>query len=80
MAIDSHKPLSLQEAKEQLRAAGHRLSPTCWLQRHPWQILTLALSFGLLAGDRRKPGMAARLVLQQFVPVMFSAMLGRKTS
>lgn len=80
MAITPLKPLTLQEAKEQLRAAGQRLTIAGMLRSHPWPLLSVALSFGLLAGSRRQSGVAARLLVQQFVPVVFSALLGRKTT
>ncbi len=81
MANAPSEPLTLQEAKMQLRAAGQRLTIAGLLRSHPWPLLSVALSFGLLAGGRRQSGVAARFMLQQFAPVVFSALLGRgKTS
>lgn len=81
MASASPKPLTLQEAKEQLRTAGQRPSPTGWLQRHPLQFLALSLSCGFLAGNRRQSGVEASLMLQKLVPVIVSTLLfSRKTT
>lgn len=77
MANAPFKPLTLQEAKVQLRAAGQRLTFAGLIRSHPWPLLSVALSCGLLAGSRRQPGVAARLLVQQFAPMVFSVLLGR---
>ncbi|OIP47538.1 MAG: hypothetical protein COX17_03570 [Deltaproteobacteria bacterium CG23_combo_of_CG06-09_8_20_14_all_60_8] len=78
MAHAPLKPLTLLQAKEQLRAAGQRLSLAGWLQHRPWQVLFVALSCGFLAGNRHQSGVAVASVLQQFAPVVVSALLGGK--
>jgi len=54
MADSPQLPLSVEDAKRNLRDAADDLSVTGYIKRHPFQSLTLAFAAGmLLANDER---------------------------
>lgn len=51
MATASQHPLTLAEAKVNLRTAGDALSARQVIRQHPWESLGLAFALGLLLAD-----------------------------
>lgn len=49
MGHHEKKPLTVDEAKAELRAAAGRVGPSAWLQRHPATVLGIAAAAGFLA-------------------------------
>lgn len=74
MDSDAARPLSIDEAKAQLRAAARRASPSAWVRRHPLAALTVALVGGFLAARLRTPQVGGLLLAQKLVaPLLFDA-------
>lgn len=49
MAGDTTQPLSVDAAKERLRAAAREAGFRAWSHHHPWKFIALALGSGYLA-------------------------------
>jgi hypothetical protein len=67
------RPLSLEEAKVQLRAVWAAHSPSAWIRRHPLETVLTALIAGLvvgaMSGKRRAPAGESRFArLSRFLP------------
>jgi hypothetical protein len=69
MDPDPTEPLSLEEAKDRLRAAARDTGPAGWVRRHPREALALALLGGMALGN---VPVARETLVQGLVRVLFT--------
>ncbi len=56
MAGATDQPLSIEEAKTRLRTTAEEAMPIGYIKRHPYKVLSIALSAGFLFGRNRLSG------------------------